>query len=219
MVGIFHVYGNSMTPTIVQGDRLLVDKTPFQRLQVLGFSVGPERHPSLRREEVVIFAGTAGHAVKRAVGLPGDTVSMESGRLYVNSCMIGEPYTQYGDDVLEREPPPGGWHYRYLTDARSIQAYEPTGAVWGPLIVPADSYFVLGDNLVSSSDSRKSGFVAGEDLVGRPVLVLYSLVRRRISNHLVVPVPRLGRVGLRLNRPRGHVDLSANEHCSVESHQ
>jgi signal peptidase I len=82
--------------------------------------------------------------VKRVIGVPGDRVSIETGVVSVNGATIAEPYVRFGD-------------------RRSASA----------VTVPADSYYVLGDNRANSDDSRAWGFVAASDVIGRAVLAVW----------------------------------------------
>lgn len=145
------VVGSSMDPTLRSSDIVFV--APFHgecgdivigcldlragRVVVAGF---PEPHPH--------------HVVKRVVALGGDTVAATDGQLIVNGRIICR---SAGDcRVLERsEIIPGAWHYAHLL--RPIRGYEPTGDTWGPIRVPTDSLFLLGDNTSVSEDSRSYG--------------------------------------------------------------
>ena len=148
----FRVEGSSMRPTLEEDQYLLVNKIVYLRLgpNVLGSLlsfVDPDRDESLfafhppRRGEVVIFRfprDLSRDFVKRVIGVPGDTIEIRRGRVFVNGEELVEPYIA-------------------RLDQRTLE----------PLAVPPESYFVLGDNRVASSDSRDWGTVPATNIVGR----------------------------------------------------
>ena len=116
------------------------------------------------------------HLVKRVVGLPGDRIRMRGGRVLVNGRVLEEPYAFYSpsrpngfrDDfpsLLEADPNVDlRWWIRLRSAVKD-----------GEVTVPANQYFVLGDNRNDSEDSRYWGFVPRSALVGRPLLVYFTL--------------------------------------------
>lgn len=100
------------------------------------------------RGDLAVFDHGSGAVIKRVVGLPGDVISVEDGVLVVNGQPIDEPYVDYG-----------------LTDS----------TFFGPETVPEGHVFVMGDNRSNSRDSRTTGPVAEEDLIGRVVLRFWPL--------------------------------------------
>ncbi|HEY5056418.1 MAG TPA: signal peptidase I [Acidobacteriaceae bacterium] len=171
----FRIPSGSMEPTLLIGDFLLVEK-----------QAGAEGWPHIfaplgvvRRGDIVIFhfpVDATMHLVKRVVGLPGDRIRLHEGRVYVNGQTLDEPYAiytpapedSYRDEFphLDRADP--GVSAHWWVEMRSRVAN-------GELTVPADSYFVLGDNRNDSEDSRYWGFVPSENIVGKPVLIYFSL--------------------------------------------
>ncbi len=129
----FYVGSESMVPTLRVWDRLLINKLAYD------FS-GPNRG------DIVLFESPSGAKdplIKRVVGLPGETIELRDGTLYVN----GEP----------REEP-------YLRERR------PDGRSYGPQKVPEDHVFVMGDNRANSFDSRFFGPVPQENLIGESLV-------------------------------------------------
>ena len=138
---VFWIPSGSMEPTFDIGDRIIVNKVPYHF-----------REP--KRLEVVVFRGVAavGEAkkdlIKRLVGLPGETLELKLGVIYIN----GKPITEKHDQN---------------------QDY----ANFGPLTIPADSYFVMGDNRPASADSRYWGFLPKKNLIGPAFLRIWPLTK------------------------------------------
>jgi signal peptidase I len=143
----------SMANTVRAGDRVLIDRVLYG-------------HRDIRRGDIVVFRG--GEAVdrqvllKRVVGLPGDVLSIESGRLLVNGKPADDGYVRRQGSAPEpTQPGPGG------PDAPwSLQT---------PYTVPDGFYYVLGDNRTDSYDSRFWGPVAREALIGRAMAVYWPI--------------------------------------------
>ncbi|QIN79374.1 signal peptidase I [Rubrobacter marinus] len=102
------------------------------------------------RGDLAVFEDGGGAVIKRVVGLPGDEISVEDGVLVVNGEFVREPYVDYG-----------------LTDS----------SFFGPETVPEGHVFVMGDNRSNSLDSRTTGPVPEEDLLGRAVLRFWPVER------------------------------------------
>ena len=171
----FRIPSGSMEPTLLVGDFLLVEK-----------QVGAEERPHIfapmgevRRGDIVIFrypVNPAMHLIKRVIGLPGDRIRLHEGRVFVNDRALDEPYAmyisapedRYRDEFprMERADPGVDAHWWVEMRQRIVD---------DELVVPADSYFVLGDNRNNSEDSRYWGFVPRANIVGKPVLIYFSL--------------------------------------------
>jgi signal peptidase I len=115
--------------------------------------------------------------VKRLWGLPGDTLYMRNGVLYID----GTPYPQgpaFAGNMTRPDSPDSdfAWQRRFgLTNTRFGSApAQPTHDNWGPLLVPPAHYFMMGDNRYDSKDSRYWGFVPRRNVRGRPMFVYYS---------------------------------------------
>jgi signal peptidase I len=158
VVQAFYIPSGSMEPTLMPGDRVLVDKVLYHphRNDIIVFE-NPRPGPQPDRgiiggffhwlSQGLGFARPADEDfIKRVIGMPGDTVELRSGKLYVNGQQTPEPYLH--------GPP----------DTRSF----------GPVQVPKDALFVLGDNRLNSNDSRYGlGFVPLDKVVGKAFVVIW----------------------------------------------
>ncbi len=126
----YEVFMTSMEPNFYEGQRVVVNKAAYW-----GWVGDPERG------DVIIFAAPTSNGedfIKRVIGLPGDTVEIKSGAVYVNNVKLDEPY---------------------IKNAPSYTMEERT--------VPAEEYFVLGDNRNHSNDSHNGWYVEHDDIHGR----------------------------------------------------
>lgn len=151
----FRVSGASMEPTLEEGQLLGVNKLAYAHLDgtPLEGLMPSTRHGSVeyvfggpQRGDIAVFRLRIGRnraLVKRVIGLPGDGVLIDQGRVFVNGQRVNEPYVRFP-----------------LAD----EVYPEDGE---PVEVPDGSYFVLGDNRPESFDSRDDWFVPVEYLVGR----------------------------------------------------
>lgn len=174
VVEAFRIPTSSMEGTLLAGDFLLVNKAAYGAdLPGIGISLPALTEPS--RGEVIVFRPPhepEKHYVKRLVGLPGDTLHMSDKHLFINGDELEEPYARYLDEAGDAIHPSMGWQEEFLVDAK--RGYRPSRDNWGPLVVPADHFFVLGDNRDNSEDSRYWGFVSRDSLEGKPWVVYYS---------------------------------------------
>jgi signal peptidase I len=177
LVEAFKIPSGSMEGTLLVGDFLLVNKLVYgAEVPFTGRRLPAVRRPQYR--DIIVFQwpeDTTKNFVKRLVGLPGDTVSMEGGVLFRNGAAQQESY------VIHSEPDadPAGEEFRWQRDflvrrAVARTGYHPSRNNWGPIVVPPLHYFVLGDNRDNSLDSRYWGFVPDSLLRGEPMLVYYS---------------------------------------------
>jgi signal peptidase I len=135
------------------------------------------------------------HYVKRLLGLPGDTLEMKDKRLFLNGDALAEPYAVHTDLGGDAVHPSMSWQVRFLRKGAPRSTYKPTRDNWGPLIVPSERYFVLGDNRDNSEDSRYWGFVSRKDLEGRPWFVYYSSAPAGIGGFSFLRDVRWERIG------------------------
>ena len=132
-----------MQPNFPDGEYLLTDKVSYR----LGEPV---------RGDVIVFEAPGSNGdefIKRIIGLPGDVISVQYGKIYVNGIELGETYLE--DEIYTS----GG---TFLTDGSSVT-------------VPDGEYFVLGDNRKFSSDSRAWGFVTMDQITGRAWVIYWPI--------------------------------------------
>ncbi len=147
-----------MEDTLLIGDRILVWRFPtprFSRGEMVVF-----RYPVDRRQTFV----------KRIIGVPGDRIRIAAKIVYRNGAVVNEPYAVHKADYMDsyRDNFPSE-PSTPLADAALDMLRNH--AVNGEVVVPARSYFVLGDNRDFSLDSRYWGFVPSADLIGKPILI------------------------------------------------
>ena len=183
----------SMEHTLLVGDFLLVNKQVYAPEGPLSRWMLPYRE--VERGDIVVFHHPQPHPflVKRVVGLPGDRLHIEDGRVTVNGLMLDEPYAAF-------EPvPPNPFRDNFPASVYTDPQIDP---VWwkqmqsltrnGELIVPAGQYFVLGDNRNHSEDSRFWGFVPRTQIVARPLVIYFSLSRPSSTDVQQAADDRLG---------------------------
>ena len=176
VVQAFQIPSESMENTLLIGDYLLVDKFRYGGGSVFDW-VMPYRQ--VHRGDIVVFrypVNPTQHFVKRVVGVPGDHIRLVERRVFVNGTPLTEPYVRYTSsvhDVFRDEfprlnvPVAGLEGFWWLQMQKLVED--------GQLIVPEGHYFVLGDNRDESLDSRYWGFVPRENVIGRPLLIYWSV--------------------------------------------
>jgi signal peptidase I len=177
------VPSGSMNPTLIEGDRILVDKAAYG-WRIPFTTTRLTRGDDPKRGDIVIFPspqdGTT--LVKRVIGVPGDTVQMRDERLLINDVAV--EYARLDDDAVDAELPRAtdAQTHRYFTENLAGKAHSimllPSRAAdrsFDPVVVPDDHYLVLGDSRDNSKDSRYIGFVPRDSIVGRAFGVAYSL--------------------------------------------
>ncbi|MCD6490209.1 MAG: signal peptidase I [Thermodesulfobacterium sp.] len=157
IVQAYKIPSGSMIPTLLIGDYLLVNKLAYGirnpiKNDFIYFRKLPER------QEIVVFTYPINKKldfIKRVIGLPGDTVEIVNKKVYVNGKLLKEPYVQFSDPEI------------YPKEVSPRDNY-------GPVKVPPDCIFVLGDNRDQSYDSRFWGFVPINYVKGRALIIYFS---------------------------------------------
>lgn len=170
----FRIPSGSMESTLLVGDFLLVAKQ-----SPLTDTGGLLPSATIHRGDIIVFHYPVDpdmHLVKRVVGIPGDHLKLRNGRVYIDGTPLQESYAIY------RPSAPDSFRDNF---PRLQSANPDIDSRWwirmrtliddGELIIPAGNYFVLGDNRNDSEDSRYWGFVPRADIVGRPLLIYFSV--------------------------------------------
>ncbi|HWK22242.1 MAG TPA: signal peptidase I [Ureibacillus sp.] len=148
------VDGESMMPTLNDGDRMIVNK--------IGYKIGgPDRF------DIVVFHAPEGKDyIKRVIGLPGDTIEYKDDQLYINGKAYDEPYLdKYKSELTEGT----------LTQDFTLQELDPSLDV-----IPEGYVFVMGDNRRYSKDSRHIGIISEDKIIGTTSVVFWPLNEMRI---------------------------------------
>jgi len=174
-----------MNPTIVQGDRVFVNKLAYDlKVPFTTWHLAEWANP--KRGDIVVFFSPADgqRLVKRVIGLPGDRIELASDRLLIN----GRPseYDLLPIDTGRDVPPDKDGRRVYAEEtAAGIPAHpitilpqRPAMRSFGPITVPEGKYFMMGDNRDNSNDSRYYGAVDRNRIVGRATTVVISLDRQ-----------------------------------------
>ncbi|HEY2824684.1 MAG TPA: signal peptidase I [Gemmatimonadales bacterium] len=176
LIEAFHIPSESMENTLLIGDVLFVNKAIYGA----GIPFTSKHLPAFRspkRQDVVIFSSPETPdttVVKRVIGVPGDTISMENDSIYVNGKALAEPYVKREVGSVDIEDPKMAAWQRSRVVKRDPQMYRPSLKNWGPMVVPRDSFFVMGDNREESYDSRYWGFLGRDRIEGSPLFIYYS---------------------------------------------
>jgi len=187
LIEAYRIPSGSMIPSLLVGDWLFVNKliygphVPFTNTNLPGYG-------EPRRGDVVVFVSPpqidqpydpTPTLVKRLVGVPGDTLHMRKGVLYLNGIAQRQGYGSPGPpfpDAGDEASPLYDWQKPLGLKASRFGAApaQPTHDDWGPIVVPPNRLFMMGDSRYNSKDSRYWGFVPRENVRGRPLFVYYS---------------------------------------------
>jgi signal peptidase I len=198
----FKIPSGSMERTLLVGDFLLVNKLVYgAEVPLVNRRLPALRTP--RRGDVIVFEWPKDRTknfVKRLVGLAGDTLAMRDGILIRNGVALAEPYVTHSDPETDPVWEEFRWQSDFLVrTAGAAVAYHPSRNNWGPLIVPQEHYFVLGDNRDNSLDSRYWGFVPDSLLRGRPEVVYFSFAADSSDDFAWLTHVRWTRLGERVH--------------------
>ncbi len=195
----------SMERTLLVGDFVLFNKQTYAPAGSLGRWLLPYRSPA--RGDIVVFHHPyPPMLIKRVVGLPGDRLRIAGGKVFINGVALGEPYAVF-------EPAaPNPARDNFPGELYALPGPQVDTRWWdqmqtlnhnGEIVVPPDQYFVLGDNRNHSQDSRYWGFVPRDAVVGRPLVIYFSLDRPSPSDvELILPEPAQPPVDDRLGHER-----------------
>ncbi len=161
VVQAFKIPSGSMKPTLLVGDHILVNKFIFGiKMRVPFTSINTTLIPisSPKRNDVVVFiypVDPKKDFIKRVIGLPGDTVQIKDKQIYINHLPMEDPHGVHSDQMVIPE------------------AEQPRDNT-GPIIIPPNKFFVMGDNRDESYDSRYWGFVDQKEIIGQAFIIYWS---------------------------------------------
>ncbi len=173
VVQAFKIPSGSMKPTLLVGDHILVNKFIYGvKMPYLRNTILPFRDP--KRGDIIVFIYPEDRSkdfIKRVVGVPGDTLEIRDKRIFLNGLPFNDGHGVYTDPLII----PG--------------ALQPRDN-FGPITVPRESLFVMGDNRDESYDSRFWGFVEKKDVMGKAMIIYWSWNREAFG----VRWERLGKI-------------------------
>lgn len=170
---------SSMHDTLLTGDHLIVDKLAFSPPGPLTRALLP--YEEVKRGDIIVFRHPVliqENYVKRVIGVPGDHIRLDNRQLLLNGHPVREPYVihifpypdAYRDNFPSAPFEPAGDEKMSERAEQMIQS----DVVNGELVVPPGNYFAMGDNRDNSLDSRYWGLVPRENIIGKPVIILWS---------------------------------------------
>jgi signal peptidase I len=162
----------SMKPTILEGDRILVNKLAYDlRIPLTHVAVLSFADPT--RGDIVVFDSKAADTrlVKRVLGLPGDIVEMRDNRLRINGVEARYSNVEHAAAAIFAVESYAGMTHRVELSPAGVSQLSS----FGPVQVPPGHYLVLGDNRDNSADSRVHGFIPRAEIVGSARTVVLSV--------------------------------------------
>jgi len=157
----FQIPTGSMENNLLIGDHLIVNKMVFAPTAT-GFERAILPHRDIHRGDVIVFKfpkDPTRDFIKRVIGLPGDQLELKRKKLYINGQELSEPYVHF---LAPLSPE---------SDKRSDDLREE----YGPVTVPANQYFMMGDNRDNSEDSRYWGFMPASYVKGQALFIYFSV--------------------------------------------
>lgn len=151
---LYKVQGNSMEPTVGNKAIIVLFNFEFKNYQI-------------KRDNLILLNIDGKKMLKRVIGLPGDTLKAINGILEIKRGHFREYKA-----IRESDKTLSNWHYDYLVGDVNFREYTPNPMSWGPVHVPKGSYFVLGDNLRNSLDSRSFGYVKKDEVINNRFIIL-----------------------------------------------
>jgi signal peptidase I len=184
VVQAFKIPTGSMEYNLLIGDHLLVNKFIFGPTPLaIGKALLPVR--PIRRGDIIVFKypdQPDRDLIKRVIGLPGQTVELRNKKVYIDGKPIDEPYVHF------LIPPSTAFQEITSSDVREN---------YGPVTVPPEQYFVMGDNRDNSEDSRYWGFLPRNNVKGKALIIYWSYESGRedyVDEGYVASAKRLGSV-------------------------
>jgi len=168
VIQAFKIPSGSMKPTLLIGDHILVNKFIYGiKLKVpftaINYTLIPISSP--KRNDVLVFiypVDPKKDFIKRVIGLPGDRIQLKDKKVHINGQVLTDPFGVHSDQNI-------------------LPYFEQPRDNLGPLIVPPNKYFVMGDNRDESYDSRYWGFVDDQQLIGKAMIIYWSWDRTQFG--------------------------------------
>jgi signal peptidase I len=174
----FEIPSSSMEDTLLIGDHVFVNREQFAPKTNWMGPLLPYR--DIKRGDIVVFLSPAEpglYVVKRIMGVPGDRLHLRDGMVYRNGEKLTEPYVMHKGPIFY-DPYRDNFPAVPPSDAYNVspdwQLQMRSHIEGEDIVVPADSYFGMGDNRDVSLDSRYWGFIPKENVIGRPMFVYWS---------------------------------------------
>lgn len=172
----------SMKPTILEGDVIWENKVAYD-LQIPFTDISLMRLGEPERGDIIVFTSAAAkkRMIKRLIGLPGETVEVVNNQVFINGKSAG--YSKQRDPVLEPlreiDKEEGIYAVETFDDLTHVLQIKPHYAHnqknFGPIVIPKDQYFFMGDNRDNSADSRYYGLIPRSEIRGHATRILLSL--------------------------------------------
>ncbi len=182
VVEAFKIPSGSMIPTLRIGDHLLVNKFVYgPRLPFTDTRIFSWKEP--QRGDIIVFKypeNESKNFIKRVVGLPGDKIEIKNGILFINDqavlTMDKGVYRDRDEPALSPYYPKPELLQEQLGAVKHqiLYLHDQSGYNYGPILVPKDSVFVMGDNRDNSQDSRVWGFVRMNKILGKALIIYWS---------------------------------------------
>ncbi len=157
IVAAYKIPSRSMVPTLLVGDHLLVNKFIYGiKIPILRKIIVPITDP--KRGDIIVFIYPHDRSkdfIKRVIGVGGDTIEIKNKKIFINKKEHTDHYSIYTDDMIY---------------PASMQPRDN----FGPVVVPSNTVFVMGDNRDESADSRFWGFVDLKDVEGKALIIYWS---------------------------------------------
>ena len=162
VIQAFKIPSGSMKPTLLVGDHLLVNKFIYGiKIPFIHKTIIPISDP--RRGDIIVFIYPVDKKkdfIKRVIGLPGDRIKIMNRKISINGKIVSDPFGTYDNNLQRNEN-------------------------FGPISVPKDSLFVMGDNRDHSYDSRYWGFVPMEFVKGKALIIYWSWPNWKRFSHII----------------------------------